>query len=56
MKYINLILSCSHILYALLFDTLNHRVGEQYWCPTCGMVGITEIEGPYILEKKELQK
>ena len=45
---VNLILSCHHILYAIDFDAANHLVGEQHWCPNCGLVGITEIEGPYM--------
>lgn len=46
--YVNLILSCNHILYKVEYNSLVHQVGEQYWCPTCGIVGITELEGPYI--------
>jgi hypothetical protein len=49
----NLILSCHHILYGVSFDQLNHRVGKQVWCPTCGLVGITEVESPWAEQEEE---
>ena len=53
MTVTNLILACGHILYAVLYQPLDHQMGEVAWCPTCGLTGITEVEATYELTEKE---
>lgn len=54
--YTNLILDCNHILYGVEYHPLDHRMGEEAWCPTCGATCITEAESPYTLSDDELSK
>lgn len=49
----NLILSCHHILYGIEYDKKYHQVGAEYWCPTDGLVGITEVESTYEIQDAE---
>lgn len=51
--FVNLILSCGHVVYKVQYIPLEHKVGESSWCPICGLKGITEIEGPYQIEKEK---
>ena len=46
-KYTNLILACGHILYRVVFNRLDHHIGEPAWCPSCGATSITEVESTY---------
>jgi len=45
--FTNLILACGHILYRVVFNKLDHQIGEPAWCPSCGATSITEVESTY---------
>lgn len=49
----NLILTCGHMLYGIVYQLLDHKIGEEVWCPTCGLVGITEVESTYEMLREE---